>query len=173
MKPKSIIAELVTLIIIYIAIRLFVFLLTGTWRNNATIDIDLLDTYFVIGQTSVVIPAFLMLTTIVYLLKEGFYHYKRKAQNLILIIANLLFLIALYPLSTLVNMIPKPAWTLYPPLSALPKATSLSYNQNVRAFFFIKQITPGMIIIFMLILVISAILTGKNWNIHKHEHQTP
>ncbi|MEZ2338530.1 hypothetical protein AB6735_22975 [Mucilaginibacter sp. RCC_168] len=36
----------------------------------------------------------------------------------------------------------------------------------------IKQTTLIVIIIFMLILVITAILTGKNWNLNKNE-QTP
>jgi len=145
MKPKSFIIEFVILLAIYIATRLLVFSLTDSWGDKATFDINFHDTYFVIGRTAIVIPAFFMLATVIYLLKEGFYRYKRKLQNLVLVIANFLFLIVLFPLSALVNMMPN---TLYPPQSALPQVTPPADGQNANTLFFIKQITPGLIIIF-------------------------
>ncbi|NHA06567.1 hypothetical protein G7092_22350 [Mucilaginibacter sp. HC2] len=172
MKLKPIITEVIILIAIYLATRLFVPFLAGSWEGNASLDINLHDTYFVIDWSVIIIPVFLMLTTIIYLVKESFYCYKRRLQNLILIIANFLFLLIIYPLSALLNMIPKPDWTIYPPLSALPNGVISTADKGENILYFIKQITPALIIIFMLILVITAILTGKNWNLNKNE-QSP
>ncbi len=172
MKLKPIITEVIILIVIYLATRLFVPFLAGSWEGNASLDINLHDTYFVIDWSVIIIPVFLMLTTIIYLVKESFYRYKRRRQNLILIIANFLFLLIIYPLSALLNMIPKPGWTIYPPLSALPNGVISTADKGENILYFIKQATPIVIIIFMLILVITAILTGKNWNWNKNE-QTP
>jgi len=172
MKLKPVITEVIILLVIYIAARLSISLFIG----NTSLDINFNDTYWVISQSVIVIliftaPVFLMLTTITYLIKEGFYRYKRKLQNLILIVANFLFLTVMYPLSVLVNMIQKAGGTLYPPLSALPKTVSPAHHDSNVLYIFM-QITPALIIIFMLILVITAILTGKNWNLNKNE-QSP
>ena len=172
MKLKPIITEVIILAPIYIATRLSGPFLTASWGGNSALDINLHDTYFVIDRSVINIPVFLMLTTIIYLIKEGFYRYKRRLQNLILIIANFLFLIVVYPFSVLLNMIPKPGWTIYPPLSALPKAEPPYEQKMENTLYAIKQGTLIVIIIFMLILVITAILIGKNWNSNKNE-QTP
>ncbi|SDP87417.1 hypothetical protein SAMN05428975_3243 [Mucilaginibacter sp. OK268] len=169
MKLKTIITDVVKLFVIYIVTWLLMCLLSGSWDSKGSLELNFPDTYFVIKRSTITIPAFLLLTTVTYLIAEFFYRYKRRLQNLILIIANFLFLITLYPFSTLLNLVPKPGWTIYPPLSALPKSTP---DQEMNTFYFIKQMTPVLVIIFMLILVITAILTGKNWNLNKHE-QTP
>jgi hypothetical protein len=174
MKLKPIITEVIILIIIYIVARLFVPLLAGNiWGGNSALDINVHDTYFVINQSIIATlifttPVFLMVVTVIYLIKEGFYRYKRKLPNLILIIANFLFLTVMYPLSVLVNMIQKAGGVLYPPLSALPKTAPPIHDDSNTAY----TTMPALIIIFMLILVITAILTGKNWNLNKNE-QTP
>lgn len=172
MKLKPIITEVIILVVIYIVARLSIPFLTASWGGNASLDINLHDTYFVIDRSALAIPAFLMLTTFIYLIKEGFYRYKRKLQNLILIIFNFLFLIVVYPFSALMNMMPKPGWTIYPPLSALPNGVIPTADKGENILYSIKQATPIVIIIFMLILVITAILTGKNWNLNKNE-QSP
>lgn len=65
MKPKSFIIEFIVLLAIYIATRLLVFSLTASWGDKATFDINLHDTYFVIERSTVIIPVFLVLTTLI------------------------------------------------------------------------------------------------------------
>ncbi|WP_154402292.1 hypothetical protein [Mucilaginibacter endophyticus] len=57
-------------------------------------------------------------------------------------------------------------WTIYPPLSALPD-NQLSRGPGEHPNFDTYVIT--FISIFILILVVSSILTGKNWNAKTHE----
>ena len=47
MKLKPIITEVIILLVIYIIARLFVPFLTASWGRNASLDINLHDTYFV------------------------------------------------------------------------------------------------------------------------------
>jgi hypothetical protein len=54
------------------------------------------------------------------------------------------------------------SWTIYQPLPALPKTesspvTNLLITQFLHILFYIE-------LVFMALLVIVAILTGKNWN---------
>jgi hypothetical protein len=171
MKPKTFIIEFIVLLAIYITIRLLASPLIDLWGNKASFDINFNDTYYVISFAVLVIPVFLMIVTLIYLIREGFYRYKRKLQNLVLVIANFSFLTVLYPLSILMDTMSKPLQRFYQPSSSLMKTESLINDRSANTLFFIKQITPGTIIIFMLILVITSILTGKNWSFSKNEQQ--
>jgi heme/copper-type cytochrome/quinol oxidase subunit 1 len=175
MKLKPVIIEVIKLSVIYIAAWLLLRLLLPPTNSRGMLDINLHDTYFVIAMPALTIRVFLLLTNLLYLIWEGFYRYKRTLQNVVLLVANFLFIIKLFFLATFVFRLPEPAgsgWTVYPPLSRLgqtqpkPPKTLEEYAIIVSL---IKQITPIIFIVFMLILVITAILTGKNWNLTKNE----
>jgi len=168
MKPKQLIIELAIIVTI----------VTATWftiklsTSETLLDIQLHDTYFVIDRSTIILPVSLLLITLIYLIKEGFSGYKRRFQNLILVTANFLSLIWLYHLSVFIKLLPQPGWTIYPPLSALPNAVPRiddqagGYPLIINS---IKHFIPIVLIVFMLILVASSFLTGKNWNAKPHE----
>jgi heme/copper-type cytochrome/quinol oxidase subunit 1 len=168
MKPKQLIIELAIIVTI----------VTATWltikesASETLLDIQLHDTYFVIDRSTIILPVSLLLITLIYLVKEGFAGYKRRFQNLILVTADFLSLVWLYPLSVFINSLPQPGWTIYPPLSALPNAVPRVDDQAGGYPLIIngiKHFIPIVLIVFMLILVASSFLTGKNWNAKPHE----
>jgi len=106
MKPKQLIIELAIIVTI----------VTATWftiklsTSETLLDIQLHDTYFVIDRSTIILPVSLLLITLIYLIKEGFAGYKRRFQNLILLTADFLSLIWLYPLSVFIKSLPQPEW---------------------------------------------------------------
>jgi len=168
MKPKQLIIELAIITMIVAATWFTIKLST----NETLLDIELHDTYFVIDRSLIILPVSLLLITLIYLVKEGFSGYKRRFQNLILMTACFLSLIWLNILSIFIKSPAQPTWTIYPPLSALPTAvphiddTAYRHSLIINS---IKDLTPIVLIVFMLILVASSFLTGKNWNEKPHE----
>ena len=110
----------------------------------------------------------LILLALIYLVKEAFYHYRRKFQNLILLttvlFVNIYFLsiTKFFAVWFSINC----GGTVYPPLSALrdnkPPMSSSSFADTLSILFFIQ-------IFFVLLLVIIAFLTGKNWKFKQSE----
>ena len=171
MKPKTIIIE----VLIVASIFVITWLLFTHYVSNTALDIDMNDTYFVIKPAPIILTAGLLLTTLVYLVKEGFRRYKCKFQNIILLAANFLLLVKLYPYTVFASTLSSPGWTIYPPLSALGKnnpPVSDKLLEHILVLSLIKQILPFIVVLFMLILVITAVITGKNWHTQPHEQTT-
>ncbi len=89
---------------------------------SETIDIQLHDTYYVIGGIEWVVDIFILIATVTYLIKEAKVVYSQILPNVILsvlLIALLFFIFSwhkqLYALQSLQG-----GWTVYPPLNALP-----------------------------------------------------
>jgi hypothetical protein len=170
MKPKQIIIELAIITAVVTTTWLTVKSLTA----STIIDVQLHDTYFIMAASTLIFPISCLLIMLIYLVKEWFSDYKRRFQNLILLTSNFLFLVWLYPVSIFIKKLPQPGWTIYPPLSALPKAIPTpdfegrqkEYALMINSF---KHLTPIVVIVFMLILVIMSIITGKNWKTNTNE----
>jgi hypothetical protein len=174
MKWKPLITELITLIAILALILLV--LLTAEFiifRNTHAVTIQMYTSYFIFLPWQVFAPPFTVLLATVYLFKEAFYGYKRKLQNFVILISLFLFIMLLqtfYEIAAQMALIPSGV-TIYPPLSAIPQSVQnhpglLPFRNILLILFFIQ-------IIFMILLVIVAILTGKNWNYQKNEQQVP
>jgi ABC-type uncharacterized transport system fused permease/ATPase subunit len=112
----------------------------------------------------------LLLIFIIYVIKEAFHRYKRRPQNIILLVA--LFLInilssmfarVMAKMSVLLEQ--TKGGTIYPPLSALPQHLPAVQHKPFVNF---VQIIFFAQIFFLALLVILAIVTGKNWNTNKN-----
>jgi len=167
MKAKPVIIELVILTITAVIVCWFL----GVF-SDVKYDINLHDTYFVLIGRIIALPVLCFLIFVVYLAKEGFYRYRRRFQNIILLLStfciNILLLIGFNFARQLTAEI-KPSqngWTIYPPLSALPKVpANVPLTLPFEYFFNVFMYTQ---IFFLLLLVIVAVVTGKNWNPNKN-----
>lgn len=170
MKPllKGLIIELVLLVTVFIAVWMIAFWLTGAYLiQNPSIDINLHDTYFVISRQTIVGEPFLALVTIIYLIKEGIRGYRRKLQNFIMIISNFLFIMQLTTLFAVIGILENGEWDIAPSIAALPNEKTLLPYLNF--FYRIEHIMFITFAVFLLILVINSILTGKNWKSARYE----
>jgi heme/copper-type cytochrome/quinol oxidase subunit 1 len=174
MKPKQLIIELVILTTLYLFVAFGVRFLLGIFWGNATLDISLHDTYLTapfIWTVFTLFP-FLLLTVMIYLVRTVIARFKKQLINTILIISNLSLIISTLNIYKMVLFLEQEAtstgngWTIYPPLSALPKQQSAPLPSERPHF---DHYVLTFIIVFMLILVISSILTGKNWKTNIHE----
>ncbi len=174
MKPKQIVIEPAILISLFALVTLGIRLIWMAFFRNLNIEIGLHDTYLSLPFNWLyfgIIP-FLLVTVIVYLIRALLGRFKNQLVNTILVISNLALTILLLKLLKIVmsleqNMVGNSrGWTIYPPLSALPD-NQLSRGPGEHPNFDTYVIT--FISIFILILVVSSILTGKNWNAKTHE----
>jgi hypothetical protein len=166
MKPKSFIVELLILIILFIIIIISVIFLPGVFWGNASLDINLHDTYFVFqfSRQNLILVPFLLLTLLVYAVRASINHFKNRSQNLVLIITDFLFVITLIKIYAFLSHIDSN--------SALPILKGRSLPANTHPVNWLEQTLLVSVIIFLLILVITAMLTGKNWNFNKNENQS-
>ena len=176
MKPKQIIIELAVLVAIYLLSFFCWPVLFGTLYGNMTLDINMHDTYFVISTSPwqmLVLFTFSLLTTLTFFIRAIIKRYKNNAVNVILIASNFLLIIMLIKIYRMILLFEqafdanaKHGWTIYPPLSALghqPPSTEITKHPHFDSYMLIP------ITIFMLILIISSILTGKNWKTNTNE----
>ena len=172
MKPKLIVKEIALLLAVFILLWLIVFKISGAAKlSSPSFEINLHDTYFVMRWTSLVVIPFLIVTTFIYLIREAFFRYRRRLQNLILLLSTFILNLYLLRLSQFAFYIASQSsessnWTVYPPLSGLPKL-----HQQPSHFNEILQILTYIPILFIVILVIVAILVGKNWKYNNEKTQ--
>lgn len=179
MKPKQIAIELCILIVIYLVAYFCWPVLFGTLYGNMALDINLHDTYFIMSASPfqlLVLGTFSILTTLIYFIRAIVKRYKNKMVNIVLITSDFLLIIMLIRIYRIILLLEqtldanaKGGWTIYPPLSALghqSPSAEITKHPHFDSYMFIP------ITIFMLILVASSVITGRNWKTNTHE-QTP
>jgi heme/copper-type cytochrome/quinol oxidase subunit 1 len=139
----------------------------GSLFNNDTLDINLHDTYFVINHFHFYILYLKMVLMLVFLGRCIVDRFSSRVENCVLIIA--LFTaqqgcVSLIVVLSKIDLGPLNGWTIYPPLSALPK-----FSPTTIGSIFTVPVLSTIQIILTILLVIVAIITGKNWNKTTHE----
>jgi len=170
MKPKTFIKEILLVALLLVAVIIIFWVATSVKFGNSPFDIELHDLYFSIAGKMLVLPAFLLVSMVVYLIKEAFYKYQRRIQNIILLISTfgvnvyVLFFLKFLAILFSINC----GGTVYPPLSAMhdsrPLMSSSSFDNRLTTLFYIQ-------LIFLVILVFVSILAGNSLNNTKNEHQ--
>jgi heme/copper-type cytochrome/quinol oxidase subunit 1 len=176
MKPKRIIIELIILIAIYLLAYFIWPVLFGTIYGNMALDINLHDTYFVMSASPwqmLILCTFSVLSILIYFIRAIVKRYKNNIVNIILIISNFVLIIMLIKIYRIILLLEQTmdskvkGWTIYPPLSGLGNMPHpITGHPHFDSYMFIP------ITVFMLILVISSIITGKNWKINTHEQSS-
>jgi hypothetical protein len=167
MKPKL----FTTIVIIILAALLTVLtsvLLTIAFWGNAAYDINLHDTYIVMPEwlsgSSIIIDGFIFLL-FVFAGRCIVGKFKLRRENVILLV--LLFLAQVIAnhvanLSAQIQHIHS-SLSIYPPLSALPNVQAHEPDHHIAIF-------SCLPIILLVLLVIVAIITGKNWRRPPYEN---
>jgi hypothetical protein len=170
MKLKPFLIEIAIITALVLLARLLIILF-----GNAPLDINRHDTYVVSSGFIIGLPT-LLLIFIVYIIKEGFFRYGRRLQNVILLIVIFVinielskYIEAVATLSKTINGFNR--LTIYPPLSALPTHPPIVAAPSPSPFGNMAQALFFLQIFFLVLMVIIAVLTGKNWNHNKNASQ--
>ena len=134
---------------------------------DATLDINIHDTYFVIPNFHFIILLGVLVFFVVYLVRTLHRNFKNLTANLILMIATLLLILVLIGFDSILDAFIRQttSWSIYPPLSAgevepdfKPKETNLSVLSSV--LFFTK-------ILLLIFLAFCGFKTGQNYKRNK------
>lgn len=120
-----------------------------------TIDFHIHDTYLAFMPSKVLLPVFLLLTFIIYFVKESRHSYSRKLSNWILIIAGLVLVIVLtFIIKNFAQFFPG-EWSLYPPLSALGPDEIQEVTKDAVPDLFIKFLVGIQFMIIIMLLYVA------------------
>jgi hypothetical protein len=169
MNRKITISKLELSIVLVVALLLILLSIDPViFINSSAFGIHFLNKPYLVVPSQKLIFLILILLSLIYIIKEAFYHYKRRFQNLILLVTvlfvNIYFLSITKFFAVFFSI--SCGRTVYPPLSAMhdnrPPLSSSAFEGRLTNLFYIQ-------IFFLVLLVIIAILTGKNWNSKQSE----
>lgn len=130
------------------------FLIGGRNAFSNTVDIHVGDTYFILEPFRVWLLLFLLISFLLYFIKEFRYSFRRSGPNRILVIIGLALIIALTLLVSTFSGFYTGGWTVYPPLSALtpekaPGLTQDPVTKSIINFFTIVQVLVLIMLLFV------------------------
>lgn len=160
-QTRSMLTEFVWLIASAALTAILVFLCFGLVSINATVDIHLYDTYFVIAPWWLQTPVFLLITFIIYFIKEFRKSFTRRLPNWILLIAGLGLVIALTFLINTFSQFSFGGSTLYPPLSNLGADQEAELTQDPVSKF-LTNLFIALQVVTLIMLIFAAYRWGKS-----------
>ncbi|MDT3404054.1 hypothetical protein [Mucilaginibacter terrae] len=165
-KKSYVLAELLWVVAVLLFCWGFAIWLTpATGLFNLDIEVTVYTIPFIVKGFGLIVFPFMLLGIVIYYVKESFYSYRRFLPNTILLCFNFLLLLLIISVPLLISYFfnfKEQGITIYPPLSALPKANSaemLLVNLAKAGY-----ILYGILIGLMISLVISALLTRRAWS---------
>ena len=153
-KPSlPILRELLWLAIAFIAAALICYLLFDWDARGAIVDPQRSDTYFVISTATIVPPIFLLVTFVLYFIKEISNRFSKTVPNTILLITGLLLIILLaFVNKSIIVLGTNYGWTAYPPLSMVPELGSEGPELNPFAAVLTNVLTVLQIMVTVALL---------------------
>lgn len=119
---KPILTEFFWLAIAFIVAAFICYFLFDWDARGAIVDPQRSDTYFVISTGTIVPPIFLLVTFVLYFIKEIRNRFSRKVPNTIALVTGLLLIILLaFANKSIIVLGTNYGWTAYPPLSMVPQ----------------------------------------------------
>lgn len=158
---RKIVAEIIWLAVSFGLAVLLSWVLVGKNMLSDSIDIHLHDTYYVIVPLYFLLPIFILITFVVYFIKEFRHSFQRAFPNWIFVITGSVLLISLTFLIQLFSQNFNIAWTEYPPLSS----TGVSITPELTPDPVAKFITNILMLLQFLILI-SLLYVVFRWGTH-------
>jgi len=157
---KPILTELLWLVIAFI-VTMLICSLVFHWDSLGRLDLQMHDTYIVFSAATIIAPIFLLVTFVLYFLKESRKRFSRKVPIIILLIAGLSLIPALsFVIKTLIVLGTNYGWTAYPPLSMLPESGPDGAELNLFAAI-ATNVLIGLQIMVTVALLYAVFLWGR------------
>jgi len=151
---RQIFVEVLWLAISVALTILIVSLLFSLSFTEETIDFHIYDKFYVMKNWHVILPIYLLVTFIIYFVKELRNSFSRNLPNLLLVFSGLAFVISVTMLTRVISQSFVSGVTIYPPLSALeandPVVTQDPKTEVILNFLAIIQ----FVVLFILVFVI-------------------
>ncbi len=155
---KPILTELLWLVIAFI-VTLLICSLVFYWDARGTLDLQMHDTYIVFSAATIIAPIFLLVTFLLYFIKESRKRFSRKVPNIILLITGLSLIPALsFVIKTFIVIGTNYGWTAYPPLSMLPESGPEGAELNLFA-----AIATNVLIGLQIMVTIALLYVTFHW----------
>ncbi|WP_460965601.1 hypothetical protein [Spirosoma litoris] len=127
-----------------------------------SLDIQLYDTYFVVEPWYILVPMFLLVTFMLYFVKEFRNSFRRTYPNWILIITGLALVVSLTSFANIFSQFSGGGWAMYPPLSASGSDKVPGLTQNPMA-----KIITNFFITIQLLIVSMLLFISYRWGVQK------
>lgn len=164
-KRKSALQECGLIIAIYIAnFIVILWLLKPRHIFEPALNINMQEGRFELSGQGVFIPTFLILTSLIYFIKEALLRFKRQLQNYITIVSIFLTIATLFATGYMLNMLT----FLFSGMEQMSKSLSMSPGIMQQAIGNVNIISkaPAIIIyvqlVLLIMLIICTLYTGKN-----------
>lgn len=155
---KPMLAELFWPTIAFI-VTMLICSLVFHWDNRSTLDLQMHDTYIVFSAATIIAPIFLLVTFVLYFIKESRKRFSRKVPNIILLMAGLGLIPALsFVIKALVVLGTNYGWTAYPPLSMLPESGPEGAELNLFA-----AVLTNVLIGLQIVVTVALLYAVFHW----------
>ena len=124
--------------------------------TNETIDIHLYENIYLVNKWHILIPLFLLVTFLIYFIKEFRTSFRRNLANTLLVIVGSTLIVSITILTRAISQSFITGWTIYPPLSALgPGDPVVAHDPATKAILNILIIVQILILLMLLIVAYS------------------